>query len=75
MVGAAPRLSSLFKTALLMGLPSPAGSSPLSGAGGNITIYKSKLLLAGEHFPARFHSPAPFDPRHSQQADLTNMTV
>lgn len=75
MVGAAPRLPSLFRTALLTGLPSPAGSSPTSGAGGNITIYKSKLLLAGEHFPARFHSPAPFDPRHSQQADLTNMTV
>lgn len=47
-----------FRTALLTGLPSPAGSSVPSGAGGNITIYKSKLLLAREHFPARFHSPA-----------------
>ena len=66
------------------GLPSPAGNSVPSGAGENVTAYKSKLSLARERFPACFHSPAirgegccvtAFDPRHLQRADLTNMTV
>jgi len=65
------------------GLPSPAGNSVPPRVGENIMAYKSKLFLAREHFPARFHSRAigggcsmtAFDPRRSQRADLTNMTV
>lgn len=58
-VGAALRVPQpASETALLTGLPSPAGSSVPSGAGGNITIYKSKLLSASwRTFPCTFPQP------------------